>query len=174
MDRVHSNSCEHAPPKLSCSHAASISPCGPRSPVSSDLGPRTPRARSDTLACPPSQTQFHPSSPHLVFELTPESNITILAFLVSRHAVATMHRTFPSVRVVTAALDTGLSELKISFQSLATPGEGLSEGDFAARLVRSEHIEDISGPRRSGERRREGQEVEKVAWVVTPGMGHIG
>lgn len=87
------------------------------------------------------------------------------------------------MRVVTAALDTGLSELKISFQSLSTSsGEGLSEGDFAARLVKSEHIEDISpedgmGTRRSGERHRGGmaeKEVEKVAWVVTPGMGHIG
>lgn len=103
---------------------------------------------------------------------------------MSRHAVATLRRTFPGVRVVTAALDTGLSELKIAFQSLATPGgEGLSEGDFAARLVRAEAIEDISpapapathsgaGARR--ERRHDGKDVEKVAWVVTPGMGHIG
>lgn len=92
---------------------------------------------------------------------------------MSRHAVATLHRTFPAVRVVTAALDTGLSELKIAFQSLATPsGEGLSEGDFAARLVRSEVPEDISRGAQKGN--KSDRDVEKVAWVVTPGMGHIG
>lgn len=83
--------------------------------------------------------------------------------------------------MVTAAQDAGLTELKLAFQSLAvSSGEGLSEGDFAARLVHSEVGEDISrqanaaGRVGAGRKVVDGKQVEKVAWVVTPGMGHIG
>lgn len=100
--------------------------------------------------------------------LTPERNITFLAFLISRPAVHTVRRAFPLVRIVTAALDPELVE--VHFPLLAgVSGEAAGDAEYASRVVaRAEAASDV-------DEGYDGEVVgEKVAWVVRPGMGHIG
>lgn len=100
--------------------------------------------------------------------LTAETNITFLAFLLARRAVHTLRRAFPGVRIVTAALDGGLAEVRFPLMAGVS---GLAPGDaeYGSRLVaRHDDARDVD----------EGVELDKeqvkVAWVVQPGMGHIG
>jgi uridine kinase len=119
----------------------------------------------------------------------PESNIIFLTFLIARRGHLSVHRAFPSIRIVTAAIDPGLEEMHFPMNGLLL-GEAAGEGDFGASLIgderpdeidREEHEEEV-GDKEAEMRRlkfsrtkRESVSVtEKRAWVVSPGMGHIG
>ncbi|ORY29672.1 uridine kinase family-domain-containing protein [Naematelia encephala] len=66
----------------------------------------------------------------------PESNIMFLAFLISRRGLASVHRAFPAVKIVTAAIDTGLQEMHFPLtNSNLVIGEAAGEADFAVRVV---------------------------------------
>ncbi len=122
-------------------------------------------------------------------KLTPESNITFLTFLVSQYAVHNVHRAFPSVRIVTAAIDDELDEVRLPVVAGHTLGEVSADGDFGARVVAMHDdvidFEDEGGVDTPtgdalgngvgvGLRFSRGVKKEKIAWVVKPGMGHIG
>lgn len=105
----------------------------------------------------------------------------------------TVHRAFPSVRIVTAAIDDALDEVRLPIVPGHTLGEVAAEGDFGARVV-AMHDEVIdfgdggldtptgdaighgigSGLRFSRSAGLGEEKKEKIAWVVKPGMGHIG
>ncbi|KLT40937.1 uridine kinase [Cutaneotrichosporon oleaginosum] len=117
----------------------------------------------------------------------PQSNITFLTFLVSRYAVHSVHRAFPSVRIVTAAIDDELDEVRLPVVAGHTLGEVSAEGDFSARVVAMhEDAIDFEGGVETptgdalgngvgvGLRFSRGEKKEKIAWVVKPGMGHVG
>lgn len=118
--------------------------------------------------------------------LTAESNITFLAFIISRPAVHTVHRAFPSVRIVTAAVDAALEEVRFPLNRGSTTGQVAGDGDFTARLVATaegvataEDVIDFDDCREKmlefGRRPDAGKPPrEKVAWVIKPGMGQIG
>jgi uridine kinase len=63
-----------------------------------------------------------------------ESHIIFLTFLISRRGLCSVRRAFPSVRIVTAAIDPGLHEMHLPLTSLVM-GEAAGEADFAVRLV---------------------------------------
>lgn len=113
--------------------------------------------------------------------LTPlaENQITFLAFLVSRPAVHTLRRAFPQVRIVTAALDSELKEVHLPLLA-GVSGEAVGDADYGSRLVaRADSAEDVDPAGASARMRRSGSgdggvPKEKIAWVVRPGMGHIG
>lgn len=122
----------------------------------------------------------------------PESNIIFLSFLVARNGISTVRRAFPQVRLITAAIDSGLEERTFPFPRGAaqTLGEGSGDGDFGVRIVglgleteteskenasgyhlpRGEH-EDIKFSRR---RHSSSEGIEKRAWIVTPGTYRTG
>ncbi|BEJ08138.1 hypothetical protein CcaverHIS641_0502230 [Cutaneotrichosporon cavernicola] len=119
----------------------------------------------------------------------PESNITFLTFLVSRYAVHSVHRAFPSVRIVTAAVDDELDEVRLPIMPGHTLGEVSADGDFGARVVAMhDDVIDfdsdggfdtptgdaLGNGLGAGLRFSRGERKEKLAWVVRPGMGHIG
>ena len=103
-----------------------------------------------------------------------------------------MHRAFPHVQIVTAAIDSGLQEMHFPLTSLVM-GEAAGEADLAVRMVDDGEGEDESEVMKSeGEMSREGFKVpvekgteglkfsrrpgglsetitEKRAWVVSPG-----
>jgi uridine kinase len=119
----------------------------------------------------------------------PESNIIFLTFLIARRGHLSVHRAFPSIRIVTAAIDPGLEEMHFPMNGLLL-GEAAGEGDFGASLIGDERPDEIDreeqeeevGDKEAEMRRlkfsrtkRESVSVtEKRAWVVSPGMGHIG
>ncbi|ORX38266.1 uridine kinase family-domain-containing protein [Kockovaella imperatae] len=168
----------------------------------------------------------------------PESNIIFLAFLISRRGLTTIRRAFPSVQVVTAAIDPDLYEMHLPLGN-AVLGEAAGEGDYSITVVEHDTLGlqrlnlkgdggdsgfeagsslegyriDNQNPNQVidsdrpdsgsgsgfGERRDAGQETwsptkqqveelkfsrdrkdsmkevkQKRAWVVSPGMGHIG
>jgi len=117
----------------------------------------------------------------------PESNIIFLTFLIARRGHLSVHRAFPQVRIVTAAVDPGLEEMHFPMNGLLL-GEAAGEGDFGAQFIDErpgdidEKAEDVVGEKEAEMRRlkfsrtkRESVSVtEKRAWVVSPGMGHIG
>lgn len=101
-----------------------------------------------------------------------------------------VHRAFPSVRIVTAAIDDDLDEVRLPLARGMTLGEVAADGDFSARVV-AMHEEVIDFETESDGEGEEGARVgatglefsrtetrrevkEKLAWVVSPGMGHIG
>ncbi|GMK55938.1 hypothetical protein CspeluHIS016_0209940 [Cutaneotrichosporon spelunceum] len=115
----------------------------------------------------------------------PESSITFLTFLVSRYAVHSVHRAFPSVRIATAAVDDHLDEVRLPIAPGHTLGEVSADGDFGARVVAMQddvidfgsdgELETPTGDRLGISLRFSRIErKEKIAWVVKPGMGHIG
>jgi uridine kinase len=120
----------------------------------------------------------------------PESNIIFLTFLIARRGHLSVHRAFPSVRIVTAAIDPGLQEMHFPLNGLLL-GEAAGEGDFGVRLIGDERpgAIDDDGDEEGGEDEKEEEMrrlrfsrtkresvsvTEKRAWVVSPGMGHIG
>lgn len=121
----------------------------------------------------------------------PESNIIFLTFLIARRGHLSVHRAFPSIRIVTAAIDPGLEEMHFPMNGLLL-GEAAGEGDFGASLIGDERPDEIDHDREEQEEevgdkeaemrrlkfsrtKRESVSVtEKRAWVVSPGMGHIG
>jgi uridine kinase len=138
----------------------------------------------------------------------PQSNIIFLTFLISRRGRFAVHHAFPSVRIVTAAIDDGLEEMHLPLTSVVM-GEAAGEADLAVRYVEESengpttiadqaYTEDwrsgLDGlgtdgqeagdgfkmPERRTEelkfsrRKRNDSGREKRAWVVLPGMGHIG
>ena len=79
----------------------------------------------------------------------------------------TLRRAFPGVRVVTAAMDPDLTEVRLPLLA-GVSGDAAGDAEYGSRTVaRAEVSSDVSD---------EGIDVggEKVAWVVQPGMGHIG
>ena len=64
----------------------------------------------------------------------PESNITFLAYLVSRRGLASVHRAFPAIQVVTAAIDPDLHEMHFPLGN-AVLGEAAGEGDYSVSLI---------------------------------------
>lgn len=122
----------------------------------------------------------------------PESNIIFLTFLIARRGHLSVHRAFPSIRIVTAAIDPGLHEMHFPLHGLLL-GEAAGEGDFGVRLIGDERpggIGDDGDDEDEGEVNEKEEEMrrlkfsrtkresvsvtEKRAWVVSPGMGHIG
>jgi uridine kinase len=132
----------------------------------------------------------------------PEDHIIFLAFLISRHGQRSIQRAFPRVQIVTAAIDAGLQEMHLPMMGLIL-GEAAGEADFAVRLVDAPEdvaaegsLDQLDGEERgdqagmgdgfklpatqaeqlkfSRKKREEGMASEKRAWVVSPGMGHIG
>lgn len=120
----------------------------------------------------------------------PESNIIFLTFLIARRGHLSVHRAFPSVRIVTAAIDPGLQEMHFPLNGLLL-GEAAGEGDFGVRLIgderpgaidddgdeegaEDEKEEEMRRLRFSRTKRESVSVTEKRAWVVSPGMGHIG
>lgn len=119
----------------------------------------------------------------------PESNIIFLTFLIARRGHLSVRRAFPSIRIVTASIDPGLTEMHLPLNGLVL-GEAAGEGDFGAVLlgedgqpsVKEEEFDEVVSDREAEMRRlrftREKREsvsvTEKRAWVVSPGMGHIG
>lgn len=78
---------------------------------------------------------------------------------------------------MTAALDKGLTEVRLPLGPGATiGGESAGDADFAARLVaRADDMAEVDDDGRSTEESAKADIVkEKLAWVVSPGMGHIG
>ena len=69
-----------------------------------------------------------------IAEIPLESHIIFLAFLISRHGLSSVRRAFPSVQIVTAAIDTDLFEMHLPLTSLIM-GEAAGEADFAVRWV---------------------------------------
>lgn len=118
----------------------------------------------------------------------PERHITFLTFLVSRQAVHTVRRAFPHVRIVTAAIDSRLDEVHLPG---STGKLDAADPEFAARLIAQSDVYDDASEAAAtptewrssndaipaaGER---GQDLaagvnDRLAWVVLPGMGHIG
>lgn len=92
-----------------------------------------------------------------------------------------MHRAFPSVRIVTAAIDSALEEVRFPLHRGSTTGEAAGEGDLSARIVAdAEEVIDFEDRDDEtvlsfGRRPDAGKPPkEKVAWVIQPGMGQIG
>jgi uridine kinase len=119
----------------------------------------------------------------------PESNIIFLTFLIARRGHLSVHRAFPSIRIVTAAIDPGLEEMHFPLNGGLIMGEAAGEGDFGVQLIGDERPDaidqkgdDVVDEKEEEMRRlkfsrakRESVSVtEKRAWVVSPGMGHIG
>lgn len=79
----------------------------------------------------------------------PEDHITFLAYLVSARAPSSVHRAFPHVRIVTAAIDQGLTEMHLPLTSRPM-GEAAGEADFGVRYVQDGHgdIEETGGDMR--------------------------
>ncbi len=83
-----------------------------------------------------------------------ESNIIFLAYLVAHRGLLSLHRAFPSIKVVTAAIDNGLDEMHFPLFTLSM-GEAVGEADFATRLVDdSEDIDDRDDDRDGTEQMR--------------------
>lgn len=84
------------------------------------------------------------------------------------------------MRIVTAAIDPTLEEVRFPLHRGSTAGEAAGEGDFTARLVAgAEEVLDFDdiddGVLEFGRRPDVGATPkEKVAWVIKPGMGQIG
>jgi uridine kinase len=119
----------------------------------------------------------------------PEANIIFLTFLIARRGHLSVHRAFPSIRIVTAAIDPGLEEMHFPLNGLLL-GEAAGEGDFGAQFIderpgnieregeNEEEVDEKEAERRrlrfSRTKRESVGVTEKRAWVVSPGMGHIG
>ncbi|KAK8854574.1 uridine kinase [Kwoniella newhampshirensis] len=141
-----------------------------------------------------------------------ESNIIFLTYLIAKQAIHSVLRAFPSIHIVTAAIDPGLDEMHIPYnRSTLVLGESAGEADFAVRLidgdlttgglegerekvddqregVQSEkelgadrfkvpikrEMEELKFSRARERRGDDGAFGEKRAWVISPGMGHIG
>ncbi|TXT09214.1 hypothetical protein VHUM_02688 [Vanrija humicola] len=117
----------------------------------------------------------------------PERHITFLTFLVSRQAVHTVRRAFPHVRIVTAAIDSRLDEVHLPGSSGKLDA---ADPEFAARLIAQSDVYDDASEAaatptewRNNDAGSAAAEREKdlaagvndrLAWVVLPGMGHIG
>jgi uridine kinase len=81
----------------------------------------------------------------------PEANIIFLTFLIARRGHLSVHRAFPSIRIVTAAIDPGLEEMHFPLNGLLL-GEAAGEGDFGAQFI----------DERPGNIEREGENEEEV------------
>jgi len=119
----------------------------------------------------------------------PEANIIFLTFLIARRGHLSVHRAYPSVRIVTAAIDPGLEEMHFPLNGLLL-GEAAGEGDFGAQFIDErpgnigrqggdeEEVDEKEAEFRrlrfSRTKRESVSVTEKRAWVVSPGMGHIG
>ena len=79
-----------------------------------------------------------------------ETNIIFLAYLIARRGSQSVHRAFPKVKIVTAAIDTGLEEMRVPMIS-PSMGEAVAEADFATRAVSDN--EDADGDLREDELR---------------------
>ncbi|EIW68410.1 hypothetical protein TREMEDRAFT_32135 [Tremella mesenterica DSM 1558] len=64
----------------------------------------------------------------------PQPNIILLTFLVARQGLHSLHRVFPQVRIVTAAVDQDLHEAQVPLHS-PVMGEAIGEADLAVHLV---------------------------------------
>ncbi|WVN86166.1 uridine kinase [Cryptococcus depauperatus CBS 7841] len=128
----------------------------------------------------------------------PQEHIVFLTYLISRPASHSVLRAFPRIHIVTAAIDPGLDELRFAYHFDNLVGEAAGEGDFAVRYVNGvrtseegigdeletdqELIEDQSRiPVNKAAKeltllKKQGEELvgEKSAWVISPGMGHVG
>ena len=142
-----------------------------------------------------------PSIPPPRTSLTiPESHIIFLAYLIARRGLLSVHRAFPEVKIVTAAIDTGLDEMHFPLSTLVM-GEAVGEEDIATRLVGENEDadeddedddemvktqEEMSSegfriPVKKGtedlkfsrKKRTESTVREKRAWVVSPGMDQV-
>lgn len=146
----------------------------------------------------------------------PQTNIIFLTFLISRRGLYAVHHAFPSVRIVTAAIDDGLIEMHLPITSVVM-GEAAGDADFAVKVVndfqdvgdqgdenegseegtrvdqedwragvdglKTDGKADVEGfkmPEKRTEelkfsRKKKGDEgQEKRAWVISPGIGHVG
>lgn len=76
---------------------------------------------------------------------------------------------------MTAALDPEIREVRFPLLPGAS-GDAVGDAEYGSRLVaRADTADDIRDEGLAPELAREReQEHEKVAWVVMPGMGHIG
>jgi uridine kinase len=84
--------------------------------------------------------------------------------------VHTLRRAFPGVRIVAAALDPTLTEVHFPLLT-GVSGHATGDAEYAARLVaRGDAMSDAD----EGIGGAVVQDKVKVAWVVQPGMGHIG
>lgn len=118
-----------------------------------------------------------------------EHNIILLTFLVAHQGLNTVRRAFPGVRVVTAAIDPILTERAFPMDEHTVVGSAAGDGDFATRITPLPPIfaqdggESIQALEARLDRLRfsrpsqvstpaEGR--QKRAWVIEPGMGHIG
>ncbi|KAL7422385.1 Uridine kinase [Cryptotrichosporon argae] len=138
-----------------------------------------------------------------------EQNIIFLTYLVAARAVHTVRRAFPAVRIVTAAVDRGLEEMRFPLRAGPTnpeaEAEADGEADFGVRIVAVDaqappqdtqaeaeaddqratlerpeaetgefkvHVSELDALRFG--RTQSAPATEKRAWVVSPGMGHIG
>lgn len=73
----------------------------------------------------------------------PAERIVVLAFLVSRQGLRSVRRAYPGVRIVTAAIDGELREMRLPLRGRGAVGGG--EGDYAVRLVQAEQTRDVDG-----------------------------
>jgi uridine kinase len=119
-----------------------------------------------------------------------ERNIILLAFLVARQGLLTVRRAFPGVRIVTAAIDAMLTERAFPISAYHLAGTLGGDADYASRLEPSAletSIIDGDDGKKSQEARLDAlrfsrelqdsprlQPKERRAWVIEPGMGHIG
>lgn len=102
----------------------------------------------------------------------------------------TVHRAFPGVRIVTAAVDAELTEVRLPMTTGSGLGQVAVDGDLARVVALHDEVIDfgdgvdtpthdaVGGGIGAGLRftRAQGRDAgkEKLAWVVSPGMGHIG
>ncbi|WWD19289.1 uridine kinase [Kwoniella shandongensis] len=138
-----------------------------------------------------------------------ESNIIFLTYLIAKQALHSVLRAFPTIHIVTAAIDPKLDEMHIPYnRSTLVLGESAGEADFAIRLVdesdrdhgvdkdqeKPDNRDGLKSEKELGaekfripikkdmetlkfSRSRAGRDErvgEKRAWVISPGMGHIG
>ena len=64
-----------------------------------------------------------------------ETHIIFLAFLLSRRGLASVHRAFPSVQVVTAAIDPDLHEMHFPTSASLSQVSAGDEADLSIRLI---------------------------------------
>ncbi|WWC90457.1 uridine kinase [Kwoniella dendrophila CBS 6074] len=135
------------------------------------------------------------------------TNIIFLTYLITESAIHSVHRAFPEVQIVTAAIDPELSEMRIPYDpSSLQLGESLGEADFATKTISHPNmnqsandvgekpdprdglkteqelssnqfkieVKDTDQLKFSRQHRRDHSGGEKRAWVISPGMGHIG
>ena len=121
-----------------------------------------------------------------------ERNIILLTFLVARQGLRTVQRAFPCVRIVTAAIDAKLTERTFPVWAHALVGTAGGDADFASRIAplaaaESQDLttEDVGSKglesrlealrfSRTSHESTPAEPEQRKAWVIEPGMGHIG